>query len=122
MSGTKIIRCKRCGKRQRNNDGWNSEFIAGYLIGYLCPACQTPEEDIEAAVREVVDDYSGCHQLPFNKDTLYEWADRYAEAYKTPDVLRAKANELLSARPELAKGPVALLKAVAADLEAGWTP
>jgi hypothetical protein len=47
-----IIRCGRCKRRLRNPYGWNVIGDKGSIIGYLCPNCQTPEENAEAEIKE----------------------------------------------------------------------
>ncbi|OAH41764.1 hypothetical protein AYJ66_07270 [Dietzia cinnamea] len=54
----KVIKCGRCRKRCRNAEGWNAVYAQGYITGYLCPKCQTPEESLEAQVNEATLDYS----------------------------------------------------------------
>jgi len=54
----KVIKCSRCGKRMRRGDGWNMSFRRGFLIGYLCPECQSPEENAEAEINEATLDYA----------------------------------------------------------------
>ncbi len=57
----RAIRCARCRRRYRNpheNDGWNATVKRGVVIGYLCPDCQTPEENAEAAINEATTNYS----------------------------------------------------------------
>jgi hypothetical protein len=46
-----VIRCDRCNRRYRNQDGWNVIGRKGVIVGYLCPACQTPEENAEAEIK-----------------------------------------------------------------------
>ena len=53
-----MIRCTRCARRLRNADGWNTIFRMGVLTGYLCPSCQTPEENSEAEINDATLDYS----------------------------------------------------------------
>lgn len=53
-----MIRCTRCARRLRNADGWNAIFRMGVLTGYLCPSCQTPEENAEAEINDATLDYS----------------------------------------------------------------
>lgn len=56
-----IIKCTRCRRRMRREDGWNCTFNAGRPTGeFLCPDCQTPEESIEAKVNEATLDYSSA--------------------------------------------------------------
>ena len=54
----KVTKCSRCRRRMRRNDGWNMSFRVGFLIGYLCPECQSPEENAEAEINEATIDYS----------------------------------------------------------------
>lgn len=49
---TKVIKCSRCGRRQRRLDGWNFTVENGAIVGHLCPDCQTPEENAEAEINE----------------------------------------------------------------------
>jgi hypothetical protein len=51
-----IIRCDRCNRRQWKLDGWNAicrNAICrkGEIIAYLCPDCQTPDENAEAEIK-----------------------------------------------------------------------
>ncbi|MDC8973986.1 hypothetical protein [Mycobacterium marinum] len=39
-------------------DGWNVVVERGYVTGLLCPNCQTPQENAEAAVNEATLDYT----------------------------------------------------------------
>lgn len=55
---TKVIKCRRCGRRLRNPEGWNVVYNGGLIEGYLCPECQTNEESMEAQVNEALEDYS----------------------------------------------------------------
>jgi hypothetical protein len=59
--GKRLIRCDRCGRRCRNPralaDTWNSVWRVGYLTGFLCPDCQTPEESTEAEINGATLDY-----------------------------------------------------------------
>ncbi|WP_103529559.1 hypothetical protein [Streptomyces sp. SM12] len=41
---------------------WNTEFVQGHVVGYLCPECQTPEENAEAEVKAAMLDYT--HTTP----------------------------------------------------------
>lgn len=53
----KTVRCMRCTRRWRGSDDWNSTWIQGQCIGLLCPDCQTPEENAEAAINDAGLDY-----------------------------------------------------------------
>lgn len=55
----KIIHCSRCSRRYRGHGDWNATVKAGVIVGLLCPACQTPEENAEALVNEATLDYLG---------------------------------------------------------------
>lgn len=53
--------CDRCGRRARSLNAmsnWNVVVERGYVTGLLCPACQTPEENVEAAINEATLDYT----------------------------------------------------------------
>lgn len=54
----KVCRCERCGRRMRSSAGWNMTLEAGVIVGYLCPGCQTPEENAEAEINEATLDYA----------------------------------------------------------------
>lgn len=58
-----MIRCSRCRRRRRNphsteGQRWNMTVEDGRVVGYLCPTCQTPEEDAEARRNLGTYDYS----------------------------------------------------------------
>ena len=54
-------RCARCNRRFRASaadaDMWNSTFKSGVPVETLCPACQTPDENAEAAINEATLSY-----------------------------------------------------------------
>jgi hypothetical protein len=52
------IRCTRCRKVCRELYGWNSTVEAGVVVGFLCPTCQTPEENAEAEIHEATLEYA----------------------------------------------------------------
>lgn len=58
-----MIRCSRCGRRYRDHHSdaqeWNLTASAGIVVGYICPGCQTPEEDLEAQVNLATTEYLG---------------------------------------------------------------
>lgn len=54
---TAVIRCSRCRRRYRGHGDWNVVVSAGVVTGYLCPGCQTPEENAEATIHEATLDY-----------------------------------------------------------------
>jgi hypothetical protein len=45
---SKTIRCDRCQRRYRGHDDWNATVQSGVITGYLCPDCQTADENAEA--------------------------------------------------------------------------
>jgi hypothetical protein len=53
------IRCNRCERRMRNPADWNVVVSRGVITGYLCPGCQTPEENAEAVINEATVEYVG---------------------------------------------------------------
>lgn len=59
-----IIRCSRCRRRLRNlnlakADGWNAVFDMGIVTEIICPGCQTPLENAEAAVHDAMTEIVG---------------------------------------------------------------
>lgn len=65
MARTKVrplghcTRCTRaCWKDADDASRWNIEFAKGRPVGYLCPECQTPEENAEAEVKAATLDYT----------------------------------------------------------------
>lgn len=56
-----MTRCDRCARRMRSGTGWNATFKQGIVVGYLCPECQTPEENSEAEINEATVDYRAGH-------------------------------------------------------------
>ena len=54
------MQCDRCRRLIRLNqaEGWNATFRQGVIVGYLCPNCQTAEENAEAEINEATLDYS----------------------------------------------------------------
>lgn len=119
-----VANCKRCGKRPHTNPDWNRNWsdtwIAGLHAGRLCPDCQTDEEDTEAQVREAMGDR--LVRQTFSGKTAEEWiaftVPLLTENYRTPEKLRAKADELDAVRQDFAaKAMTGLMRALAADLE-----
>lgn len=61
-------KCSRCGLRiRRDLVGWNVVFDQGKLVGYLCPRCQTAEENAEAVINESTLDYSRASTNAFGR-------------------------------------------------------
>ena len=54
MSRRVKVQCLRCRRsvssRIAAETGWNTTVKQGVIVGYLCPACQTPEENAEAEI------------------------------------------------------------------------
>lgn len=53
----KVIRCDKCGRRQRSVGGWNVTMSRGVVVGNTCPTCQTPEENAEAEINQATLEY-----------------------------------------------------------------
>lgn len=55
------IRCTTCRRRYRATSptagGWNVTMRKGVVLGYLCPLCQTPEDNAEAEANAAMLDY-----------------------------------------------------------------
>jgi hypothetical protein len=74
----RIIRCDRCNRRRRKPDGWNVIYDQRAIRGYLCPACQTPEENAEAEIKEATLSYfrdSEGHVLARPETAIPELSD-----------------------------------------------
>lgn len=69
MARTELVRCSRCGRRMRSAAGWNAVFHLGYVTGYLCPDCQTPEENAEAVVNEATGTTAGLTRREWTEHT-----------------------------------------------------
>lgn len=48
----KGLRCRQCGEQYRGSGDWNVIMTKGVVTAALCPQCQTPEENAEAAINE----------------------------------------------------------------------
>ena len=60
MTKPKLRRCNRCGRRARSMaavEEWNVTVSLGVITEVICPACQTPLENLEAAINEATMDY-----------------------------------------------------------------
>jgi hypothetical protein len=116
----KLIRCMRRGKRCRSEaalDTWNAVWIAGQVIGSLCPTCQTPQENAEAAVRETIGE-TETHRVARAENDPQEYIRSLMKTYPAPEVMRHKAAELAAARSdEPTANLVGLMQALAADME-----
>lgn len=122
---TKVVRCDRCRRRCRNAAGWNEDLIAGLVVGYLCPGCQTPQEDLEAELNLITVGPS-LHVKPSPTMSFVELlVCGLIETYPTPEVMRHKAGLLEAARQDAqASDMVRLMRSVADDMETGdlWEP
>jgi len=66
MSGPKLRRCSRCGKRCRNfaaAEEWNATVERSAITEVVCPRCQTALENAEATVNEATLDYTNIGGL-----------------------------------------------------------
>ncbi len=101
---TKIRRCSRCNKRMRNPQGWNVEMIASIEAGYLCPGCQTVEEDLDAELNLTLGRSTVRRRITVNSvqdlttEVLGEIVDGLIRTYPTPEIMRDKADRLEKAR------------------------
>ena len=79
-----IVECARCGKIEfaGNAEGWNTVFDMGVIAGFLCPECQTPEEDLEAQVNEATIDYSKTKAISTFDDLFAMFRPRWREALR----------------------------------------
>ncbi|UQE74703.1 hypothetical protein MYK68_18640 [Gordonia sp. PP30] len=61
MNASKVYRCGRCQRRARRTlTGWNVTMRGGRPVGYLCPDCQTPDENAEAEINQATLTYLGA--------------------------------------------------------------
>ena len=47
-----LMRCSRCGRRNRGHGDWNVAIKAGVIHATICNLCQTLEENTEAEINE----------------------------------------------------------------------
>lgn len=120
---TTLIRCDRCRRRLRNTaEAWNATFIAGLVVGYLCPTCQTTAEDLEAELNAITNDYAVVSPgaSSSGEDLIEQVVRGLVSTYPTPEVMRSKAGALLAARNDLQASEMArLMGMVADDMESG---
>lgn len=123
MSGG-VVRCGRCRRRMRGlGGGWNADFIAGLIVGYICPDCQTPQEDLDAELNLIT---GASDMVPLRADRYEPEAyithviNGLVRTYPTPEMLRDKANQLGDRRrDQQASQMVGLMRNVADDMESG---
>jgi hypothetical protein len=100
----KVIKCYRCDKRCRNPEFWNVEHVAGVELGAICPSCQTVEEDLAAQVNLAMGSTEGWRDYPIDNlnkpDGLMFYVDHLVAAYPKPDLMRAKADKIATARTD----------------------
>ena len=72
LEGARCMRCGRAYKDATDIELWNMDCWHGYLMGVICPDCQTDSEDMEAQVNEATFDYSNAEPLKVfaSRDTL----------------------------------------------------
>jgi hypothetical protein len=98
----------------RRDDGWNVQWIAGYVTALICPLCQTAEENAEAVVEEVLTDHSTSESI---SPATPDFVRALIEAYPTAEIMRHKADQLAGARPDCVAGPVQLMHRIADEME-----
>jgi DNA-directed RNA polymerase subunit RPC12/RpoP len=120
MSG-KVQKCGRCGKRYRNQPGWNADMIAGLVAGVLCPDCQDPQEDLEAELNLVLGRSEGnALDMSDPEAAAEKLINGLVQAYPTPEIMRDKADKLATARSdEQAATMVRSMRQLADDMESG---
>lgn len=117
----KVVKCRQCKKRWRGQDGWNDDYIAGLVIGRVCPDCQTAEENLGAQVNLVLSPPSKHRTIDLKADGAFaEFIMRLADAYPNAELMRTKADTLAAARKdEQATEMVRLMRRIADDMESG---
>lgn len=118
------VRCSRCRSYRRRSSNpfhWNEDYIAGLVIGYQCPDCQTAEENLGAEVNLVLNPPDTHRALKMDAhDNRVKFIYGLIDAYPTPEVMRAKADTLAAARQdEQASEVVRLMRTIADDMESG---
>jgi hypothetical protein len=115
----KVIRCDRCRKRYRGQPNWNQDWVAGIVVGYTCPDCQTVEENLGAEVNLVLAPPETRRAATLTtEDDRVNFIYQLIEMYPTPDVMRHKADRLEAARKDKAE-LVRLMRTIADDMESG---
>jgi hypothetical protein len=115
----KVMRCDRCRKRHRGQPNWNTDYIAGIVIGYICPDCQTAQEHIGAEVNQALSPPEQHRAIKLStEDDSVRFVYQLIETYPIPEIMRRKADRLAAARPDLS-GVVRLMRRIADDMESG---
>jgi hypothetical protein len=116
----KVFRCDRCWKRCRNAEGWNAVFIAGLIVGNICPNCQTPQEDLEAELDLMLCQTPAREVRTTDPGGLETVIGALVRCYPTPEIMRDKATQLEAARrDQMASGMARLMRRIADDMESG---
>ena len=100
---TKIIRCQRCNRRMRRTiepgrGEWNEVWTLGNLSGWLCPDCQTAEDNAEAVINAATTDYSTANLYHWHEHTIEENAEVIIQAFQqhTEKVWRERLREVIA--------------------------
>ena len=98
-------------------------MIAGIEAGYLCPGCQTADEDLDAELNLTLGRSTGNGIVvngpeDLTDDVLTEIVNALVRAYPAPEIMRHKANLLAQARGDR-HWMVGLMRNVADGMESG---
>ena len=54
LAKREVLTCDRCGRPNNDVEGeeWNMVIEGGFVVGLVCPDCQTPQENAEAVINE----------------------------------------------------------------------
>jgi hypothetical protein len=116
----KTIRCRECRKRWRGQDSWNVDYVAGMAAGYLCPDCQTTDQDLEAQVNAVLNPPTQWRGVPLRNGNFGRFIESLLRLYPTAAVMRSRADVLAGSRnDQAATERVRLMRTIADDMEAG---
>lgn len=63
LEASRCMRCNRPYSEANDKELWNGDFWHGFLMGIICPDCQTDSESIEAQVNEATFDYSQAEPI-----------------------------------------------------------
>jgi hypothetical protein len=114
-----VIRCQRCRQRCRNLERWNNIHVAGLVAGHLCPACQSPEEDLEAELNLVLHPPSTWRNADLSSgEGRVRYITQLIAQYPTPTIMRHKADLLAAGRSDAAE-LVRMMRGIADEMESG---